>query len=465
MPYFNLTISAAKSISVLHASYRVAARQARDRGDDARAAAFDARADELEDALMDAARAAVAWLDQHAAYTRTGHHSSQSGEWRDGAGLVSSLFLHHLSRDGDPQLHVHVAIWNRIQRGDGADDKWRTLDSRSLHSQRLGVAPVADRTLETRLTALGYVMVPRADGNGAEIGGVPQDVMDLFSSRAVAVTGETERLAREYERCTAGRRRGGRCGCCTSRPGRTPAAPKPRRAAPWPGTPAAPNLPRRSGSPPGRPRPCTANSAPCRPCTTRSATGAGHRRAATMRPSAPPPGSPSPRCKPTTRSGRWPSSGSSPPGPARPPARRRRPGGPRRGSPAGRLRPRRDRGRPVTAPDITDVTSLGVRASDGGSIYRPPNAERYCTLAHLDTEEHILTAAKRAVPQLVSADQARAAAARTDLSAEQRDAVTTLLTATTAAAMLVAPAGAGKSHTMAEFARLWTTFTAGGSSA
>jgi hypothetical protein len=28
-------------------------------------------------------------------------------------GLVASLFLHHISRDGDPHLHVHVAIWNR----------------------------------------------------------------------------------------------------------------------------------------------------------------------------------------------------------------------------------------------------------------------------------------------------------------------------------------------------------------
>ena len=56
----------------------------------------------------------------------------------------------------------------------------------------------------------------------------------------------------------------------------------------------------------------------------------------------------------------------------------------------------------VTAPDITDVTSLGVRASDGGSIYRPPNQERYCTLAHLDTEEQILATARRTVPQLVS---------------------------------------------------------------
>ena len=113
----------------------------------------------------------------------------------------------------------------------------------------------------------------------------------------------------------------------------------------------------------------------------------------------------------------------------------------------------------VTAPDITDVTSLGVRASDGGSIYRPPNEERYCTLAHLDIEEQILAAAKRTVPQLVSHEQARAAVQRTGLTAEQRDAVVMMLTATAATTVLVAPAGAGKSHTMAEFARLWTTFT------
>ena len=113
----------------------------------------------------------------------------------------------------------------------------------------------------------------------------------------------------------------------------------------------------------------------------------------------------------------------------------------------------------VTAPDITDVTSLGVRASDGGSIYRPPHEERYCTLAHLDTEEQILVAAKRTVPRLVSHEQARAAVEHTGLNGEQRDAVVMMLTAATAMTVLIAPAGAGKSHTMAEFARLWTSFT------
>ena len=317
VPYFDLTVSAVKSVSVLHASYRVSARQARERGDEDQAAALDARADEIEDALMDSAREAVAWLERHATYTRTGHHSARTGEWRDGDGLVASLFLHHLSRDGDPQLHVHVAIWNRVQRADGADDKWRTLDSRTLHNQRLAVAPVADRGMETRLSALGYAMVPRADGNGAEVGGVSQDVMDLFSSRAVAVTGELNGSRRSTQ--DSARQAAGPAHAVAAAPagraehpphqGRGP--PHHRRADRHRGThrgAAAGRL----GSPDRHAAKCTR----CRRCTSRSprfAAGARrgvHGRCWMMRPSAPPRGSPSPRCNATTRSGRWPSSGS-----------------------------------------------------------------------------------------------------------------------------------------------------------
>ena len=200
VPYFDMTVDAVKSVSVLHASYRVAARQAREHGDEDQAAALDARADEIEAALMDAAREAVAWLERHATYTRTGHHSARTGEWRDGDGLVASVFLHHISRDGDPHLHVHIAIWNRVQRADRADEKWRTLDSRSLHNQRLAVAPVTDRIVQTRLSALGYAMVPREDGNGAEVGGVSQDVIDLFSSRSRALTPELKALIGQYQK-------------------------------------------------------------------------------------------------------------------------------------------------------------------------------------------------------------------------------------------------------------------------
>ena len=115
-----MTVNAVKSVSVLHASYRVAARQAREHGDEDQAAALDARADEIEDALMDSAREAVAWLERHATYTRTGHHSARTGEWRDGDGLVASLFLHHLvprRRPSTARAHGHLEPGAARRRG------------------------------------------------------------------------------------------------------------------------------------------------------------------------------------------------------------------------------------------------------------------------------------------------------------------------------------------------------------
>ena len=465
VPYFDLTVSAVKSVSVLHASYRVAARQARHRGDEDQAAALDARADQIEAALMDSAREAVAWLERHATYTRTGHHSARTGEWRDGDGLAASLFLHHLSRDGDPQLHVHVAIWNRVQRADGADTKWRTLDSRSLHNQRLAVAPVADRVLETRLSALGYAMVPRADGNGAEVGGVSQDVIDLFSSRAVAVTGELARLAREYQAVhgrppsrrtlwlphqQAGqntRRTKAQARCTIAGQTGTTEPTAAQRLAAWEAQTAR--------------REVHALSAVHQQVAAFAAGHAG-RAPAVLDDAAKRTAARIAAAEVQKLHAVWsmaqlrfevhralPVLEASIDGPVVVDEVAKLAVGGRAGTEVIQ----------ITAPDPADVTSLGVRGSDGGSIYRPPNAERYCTLAHLDTEEHILAAAKRPVPQLVTHEQARAAAERTGLNAEQRDAVVMMLTAAAATTVLVAPAGAGKSHTMAAFARIWTTVT------
>ena len=465
VPYFDVTVDAVKSVSVLHASYRVAARQAREHGDDEQAAALDAKADQIEDALMESAREAVSWLERHATYTRTGHHSARSGEWRDGDGLVASVFLHHISRDGDPHLHVHIAIWNRVQRADRADEKWRTLDSRSLHNQRLAVAPVTDRILETRLSVLGYAMVPRPDGNGAEVGGVSQDVLDLFSSRSRALIPELKALIGQYQsthgkppskrtiwllgqqaaqntrrtKAEARRTVAGQAG--TAEPSGA------QRLAAWEAQTARREVQvlsavhqevARFAAEHGGRAPAVLNDAAKRRAARIAVAEVQqhhavwsmaqlrfevHRALPVLTPGANTEGV-------VTEVAKLAVSG-------------------RAGTEVVQ----------VTTPDITDVTSLGTRASDGGSIYRPPNKQRYCTLAHLDTEQQILTAAKRTVPQLVSQEQAHAAAERTRLNAGQRAAVITMLTATTATTALVAAAGTGKSHTMAEFARLWTSFT------
>ena len=465
VPYFDMTVDVVKSVSVLHASYRVSARQARERGDQDQAAMLDARAGQIEAALLDAAREAVGWLERHATYTRTGHHSARTGEWRDGDGLVASVFLHHISRDGDPHLHVHVAVWNRVQRADQADEKWRTLDSRSLHNQRLAVAPVTDRLVETRLSALGYAMVPRPDGNGAEVGGVSQDVMDLFSSRSRALTPELTALIGQYQRVhgkppskrtiwllgqqAAQNTRRTKAEARRTVAGRAGAAEptEAQRLAAWEAqttqrevqalSAVHQEVARFAAEHAGRAPAVLDDAAKRRAARIAVAEVQQHHAVWSMAQlrfevhrALPvlPPGADGEAV--VTEVAMLAVCG-------------------RAGTEVVQ----------VTAPDITDVTSLGVRASDGGSIYRPPNEERYCTLAHLDTEQQILTAAKRTAPQLVSAEQARAAVERTGLNAGQRDAVITMLTAATATTALVAAAGAGKTHTMAEFARLWTTFT------
>jgi hypothetical protein len=465
VPYFDLTVDVVKSVSVLHASYRVAAREGRVRGDQDQAAALDARADEIEAVLMDAAREAVAWLERHATYTRTGHHSARTGEWRDGDGLVASVFLHHISRDGDPHLHVHVAVWNRVQRADGADEKWRTLDSRSLHNQRLAVAPVTDRMVETRLSALGYAMVPREDGNGAEVGGVSQDVMDLFSSRSRALIPELKALIGRYQKIHGkppskrtiwllGQQAAQNTRRTKAEARRTVAGhtgteepTEAQRLAAWQAQTARREVRALSGVHEEVARfaaehaaraPAVLDDAAKRTAARIAVAEVQRHHAvwsmAQLRFEVH-------RALPVLTPGA---------------------DGEALVAEVAKLAVSGRAGTEViqvTAPDITDVTSLGVRASDGGSIYRPPNEERYCTLAHLDTEQQILTAARRTVPQLITGKQARAAAERTGLNAGQRDAVVTMLTAATATTALVAAAGAGKSHTMAEFARLWTSFT------
>ena len=465
VPYFDMTVNAVKSVSVLHASYRVAARQAREHGDEDQAAALDARADEIEAALMDAAREAVAWLERHATYTRTGHHSARTGEWRDGGGLVASVFLHHISRDGDPHLHVHIAIWNRVQRADRADEKWRTLDSRSLHNQRLAVAPVTDRIVQTRLSALGYAMVPREDGNGAEVGGVSQDVIDLFSSRSRALTPELKALIGQYQKIHGkppSKRTIWLLGQQAAQNTRRTKAEARRTVAGQAGA-AEPTAAQRLAAweTQTTQREVQELSAVHQTVARFAAAHARH-APAVLDDAAKRTAARIAVAEVQQHHAVW--------------SMAQLRFEVHRALPV--LKPSTDAealvtevaklavcGRAgaeviqVTAPDLTNVTSLGVRASDRGSIYRPPNEERYCTLAHLDTEQQILTAAKRSVPQLVSGEQARAAAESTGLTAGQRDATVIMLTATTATTALVAAAGAGKSHTMAEFARLWTTFT------
>ena len=111
-------------------------------------------------------------------------------------------------------------------------------------------------------------------------------------------------------------------------------------------------------------------------------------------------------------------------------------------------------------PDVIDVARLGLR-KDGTSIYRPPGEERFVTAGHLDLEQHLADVALLPVPQRVTSEAAAAAVAGTDLDYSQREACLGLLTSTRLVNCLVAPAGTGKTHVVAAFARIWAAETGG----
>ena len=72
-------------------------------------------------------------------------------------------------------------------------------------------------------------------------------------------------------------------------------------------------------------------------------------------------------------------------------------------------------------PDVVDVSVLGIRVSDGRSVFTPPGAERYTTSAWLDLEEHLVAEARREVPQLITPAQAQTAVARAGLDEAQAE--------------------------------------------
>ena len=177
-PFIDLVVSFEKSISLLQVGFRAAAKRAKDEGRAGEAERYEAQAEQIEAAAEETASELVAWMEQHAAYVRTGHHSATSGEWRDADGLMVVGFPQHTNRDGEPNLHVHLEILNRAQGADGADEKWRALDGKPFWADRLYLAAVATRIMARKVTEkLGVILVKQEDGNGFDIGGVEPGTM------------------------------------------------------------------------------------------------------------------------------------------------------------------------------------------------------------------------------------------------------------------------------------------------
>jgi conjugative relaxase-like TrwC/TraI family protein len=178
---FDLTFSAPKSVSVLWALGGATAQT------------------QVAQAHRAAVLAALGYLDSHAALSRRG---TDGVEQLRTAGFVAALFDHRTSRAGDPQLHTHALVPNKLLCADGI---WRTIDGHELFHHKKAAGVLYQAALRAELhTRLGVVFgAPSAHGQ-AEILGVPQEVMTAWSKRTAQIAAEAAPVVADYE-ATLGR--------------------------------------------------------------------------------------------------------------------------------------------------------------------------------------------------------------------------------------------------------------------
>ena len=195
--FLDVTFSVQKSVTLLHTAFEAQEVKARAAGDEPTAAAWGAYRAAVEDAIWAGNNAGLAYLAEKAGYSRVGHHGGAAGRFVDAHDWVVASFFQHDSRDRDPQLHIHNPVLNRVE---GPDGVWRTLDSRGLHKWRPAAAAVAERTLEERLThALGVRLATRPDGKSREVIGVAPEAMALISTRRRTLTAKADELIAAFE--------------------------------------------------------------------------------------------------------------------------------------------------------------------------------------------------------------------------------------------------------------------------
>jgi conjugative relaxase-like TrwC/TraI family protein len=175
---FDLTFTPPKSVSALWAV-----------ADPRLAAAIRA-------AHVAAVAAAMTAAEQRAVFTRQGHDGMRHVEAR---GLIAAVFVHRDSRAGDPNLHTHVAIANRVQTLTG---EWLALDAQVLYRAKVSISEEYTTQLQARLSRLGLSFVATGrDGKRPvyEIDGVDPRLIARWSSRRQLITARTAELVARFQ--------------------------------------------------------------------------------------------------------------------------------------------------------------------------------------------------------------------------------------------------------------------------
>lgn len=176
---FDLTFSAMKSVSTLWA------------------VAPPEIAETITQAHDAAVADAVAFLEAHAIFTREGTDGVRQVETH---GLIAAAFTHRDSRAGDPDLHTHVAVANKVQTREG---KWLSIYGTVLHRYAVAASETYNTALEHHIVErLGVRFVDTGRGPGKrpvrEIADVDAKLCERWSHRRRDIDTRVADLAADF---------------------------------------------------------------------------------------------------------------------------------------------------------------------------------------------------------------------------------------------------------------------------
>jgi len=150
----------------------------------------------IEAAHEHAIQDVVRHLESNVVMTRRGHNGIRQIDTKNG--IIGTKFRHYDSRAGDPNLHDHVVIANRVE---GADDKWSSIDGRVLYQYGVECSELYNSKVQEYVTQLtGLQFEPRMQ-NGKpihEIVGISDEMVRAFSSRRGDISAELDRVKAKF---------------------------------------------------------------------------------------------------------------------------------------------------------------------------------------------------------------------------------------------------------------------------
>src|SRR5215211_1947973 len=155
---------------------------------------------QVELAHQAAVQDALGFIERHALFTRQGRNGIRQVNV---TGLVAAAFTHRDSRAGDPDLHTHVAMANKVQTLDG---RWLSIDGRVLFKATVAASETYNTALEHHLCdRLGVRFADRPNTDPGkrpvrEIVGVDPALNQRWSSRRVLIKHRQGELAAKFQR-------------------------------------------------------------------------------------------------------------------------------------------------------------------------------------------------------------------------------------------------------------------------